>query len=320
MHLPPDLNVQAHSPEAGPTLDREILASDELRILRQRSDGPGLLRLGGHLGVMILSGWLYGAFSARWLVSVPALVLYGFSLATMFAALHECVHRTAFKSVWLNDAVGWLAGLLSFYNSTYYRRYHGFHHRFTQIPGKDPELLDPRPRTVGAYLLELSGAPWWIGKLRTHLVIATGGVEASPFIPAAARAEVIRSTRLQLGVYAALIVASIVLGRPLFLTYWLLPLAVGQPLLRAILLAEHTGCTEDDDPFTNTRTTLTLWPVRFLMWNMPYHAEHHLYPAIPFHALGAAHVKLLPRLSRVGRGYVEVNRSILAAIWARRST
>ena len=23
--------------------------------------------------------------------------------------------------------------------------------------------------------------------------------------------------------------------------------------------------------------------VRLLMWNMPFHAEHHLYPFIPFH-------------------------------------
>jgi fatty acid desaturase len=318
MH-PPDLDVQAHSPEAAPTVEREILASEEFRLLKQRSDGRGLLRLGGHLGVMILALWLHVAFSTRWLIAVPALVLYGFSLATMFAALHECVHRTAFKGAWLNDAVAWGAGVLSFYNSTYYRRYHGVHHRFTQIPGKDPELDDPKPRTIAGYLVEVSGATWWMGKLRTHFAVASGRVEASPFIPPAARAEVIRSTRAQLGVYAGLIVVSVVLGRPLFLMYWLLPLAVGQPLLRAILLAEHTGCTQDDDPFTNTRTTLTLWPVRFLMWNMPYHAEHHLYPAIPFHALSRAHAKLGPHLSHVGRGYLDVNRVILAAIWARRS-
>jgi fatty acid desaturase len=40
---------------------------------------------------------------------------------TMFAAMHEAVHRTAFRSLWLNNSVGWLAGLLSFYNSTFYR-------------------------------------------------------------------------------------------------------------------------------------------------------------------------------------------------------
>src|SRR5262245_47683798 len=33
---------------------------------------------------------------------------------------------------------------------------------------------------------------------------------------------------------------------------------------------------------TNTRTILTSWPIPFLMWNMPYHVEHHLYPSIPY--------------------------------------
>ena len=36
-------------------------------------------------------------------------------------------------------------------------------------------------------------------------------------------------------------------------------------------------------------TTLTSGLVRLLMWNMPYHAEHHLYPSIPFHRLADAH-------------------------------
>ena len=35
----------------------------------------------------------------------------------------------------------------------------------------------------------------------------------------------------------------------------------------------------------NSRTTYTNALVRFLAWNMPFHAEHHAWPSIPFHAL-----------------------------------
>ncbi len=94
----------------------------------------------------------------RWSLLVLAAVL-GFTLVTMFAAMHESVHRTAFKSRWLNDGVGGSPGLLSFYNSTFYRYYHGWHHRFTQIAGRDPELEDAKPTSVASYLLELSGVP-----------------------------------------------------------------------------------------------------------------------------------------------------------------
>jgi hypothetical protein len=63
------------------------------------------------------------------------------------------------------------------------------------------------------------------------------------------------------------------------------PLLVGQGFLRPYLLAEHTACAFTRDCLENTRTTLTLWLVRLFAWNMPYHGEHHAYPAVPFHAL-----------------------------------
>ncbi|MEM9908798.1 MAG: fatty acid desaturase, partial [Cyanobacteria bacterium P01_D01_bin.44] len=202
---------------------------------------------------------------------------------------------------------------LSFYNSTFYRRYHKWHHRYTQIPGKDPELGDPKPTSWGDYLWQLSGLPWWLGKFRGHPQVALGQLDDYYFLPESSHAEVIRSTRLQLGVYVAVGLAAAALGHPLFVvTYWLLPLAVGQPLLRFILLAEHTGCTGDDNPLTNTRTTLTRWPLRFLMWNMPFHAEHHLYPSIPFHVLPEAHGMLRSHFASVESGYLRVNKNIVA--------
>lgn len=299
------------------------LSPEALRALGQRSDAQGLLRLAGHLAAIYVTGRLYSLTLAHelWALTVPAVVAYGFTLVTMFATMHECVHRTAFATPWLNNAVGWFAGLLSFYNSTFYRYYHGWHHRFTQIPGRDPELDDPKPTSLATYALELSGVPWWLGKLRTHASIALGFVEKYPFLNHQTRGPVINSVRFQLLVYALGILVSLAEWQPLFLTYWLLPVAAGQPLLRAILLAEHTGCSESDDALANTRTTHTVWPVRFLMWEMPYHAEHHRYPAIPFFALQRAHAALGPQLEHVARdGYLGVNRALLRQLGQRTPT
>jgi fatty acid desaturase len=238
----------------------------------------------------------------------------------MLGILPENVHRTAFRTAWANDAVGWFAGLCSGYSSTFYRHYHGWHHRFTQIPGKDPELEDPKPTSLGAYIVEMSGIPWWIGKIKTYAIISAGRTERYPYIPVKARGEVVRSVRLQMLCYAALIAVSIILRQPLFLVFWLVPVAVAQPLLRGLTMAEHTGCTYDDDPLTNTRTTRTLYPIRFLMWNMPYHAEHHRYPALPFHALGAAHKRMRPALAHVASGYFAAHWSIIRGFRRARST
>jgi fatty acid desaturase len=62
----------------------------------------------------------------------------------------------------------------------------------------------------------------------------------------------------------------------------------------------------------NSRTTLTNAAVRFIAWNMPYHAEHHAFPSLPFHALPAAHRLLRDDLKVVSPGYFDVQRGILA--------
>jgi len=283
------------------------VAPDELRRLQQRSDARGLLRLAGHLAAIGGTGYAYArslASNAPLVLQALAAMALGFTLVTMFATMHESVHRTAFKSRWLNDSVGWFGGLLSFYNSSFYRPYHGWHHRFTQLPGQDPELEDRKPSSIAGYLLELSALPWWLGKLRTHLRLAAGKTENYGFLNDKTAPLVVRSVRLQLATYGAAIALSVWLGHPYFFVYWLVPVVAAQPLLRGILLAEHMGCSNDGDMLSNTRTTYTIWPVRFLMWEMPYHADHHRYPALPFFALASVHRRLGPHLAHVARsGY-----------------
>lgn len=289
--------------------------AEELARLQRRSDAKGLARLVGHLAALAAAGALVAWLGARGAAFAPralATFVLGFTLVTLFAAMHESVHRTAFASQRLNDAVAWFAGLLSFYNSTFYRPYHGWHHRFTQLPGRDPELEDRKPTSYASYLWELSGVPWWLGKLTTHARLALGRTERYGFLNERNRAQVVRSVRLQLAVYAAAAAASWLLGHAYFVEYWLVPVAVAQPALRFILLAEHTGCAENDDALNNTRTTYTLLPVRFLMWEMPYHAEHHRYPALPFFSLAEAHARLGPYLGYVAKsGYAGFHATLL---------
>jgi fatty acid desaturase len=184
--------------------------------------------------------------------------------------------------------------------------------------GLDPELEDSPPNTRVAYLLELSAIPWWIGKVRGHLAGLRGDFSARPYIPADAVPAVRRSLGLQFAVYGLLALVSLIGANGFLFWYWLLPLAVGQPLLRFVLLAEHGGCPFVADGLRNTRTTHTLLPLRRLMWNMPYHAEHHLYPSLPFHALARAHERLAPHLVNLAGGYLVVHLGFLADLGALR--
>ncbi|BDA74236.1 fatty acid desaturase [Rivularia sp. IAM M-261] len=290
-----------------------ILTKHQLNELNARSNIFGLVQLSLHLTIMGCSGYLWTT-NHNLFVAIPALFIYGFSIASMFAPMHEAVHRTAFASLNLNKIVAWFTGVLSFYNSTFFRYYHKWHHLYTRVPGKDPELTDRTPSNFREYLVILSGFLWWKGKIQGHFRIAQGKIEDYPFIPESAGAEVIRSTRLQLTIYIVALGISLFYGQPWFFIYWLLPLMVGQPILRFILLAEHTGCTRDANLLTNTRTTRTLIPTQFLMWNMSFHAEHHLYPSIPFHALPKSHNYLDTHFTHIDPGYFKVNQHIVTKL------
>ncbi|MEO1613431.1 MAG: fatty acid desaturase, partial [Pseudomonadota bacterium] len=75
------------------------------------------------------------------------------------------------------------------------------------------------------------------------------------------------------------------------------------PALRFYLLAEHGRCPMAADMFANTRTTLTNVVVRTLAWNMPYHTEHHVFPAVPFHKLPAFAALTARRREHTEAGY-----------------
>jgi fatty acid desaturase len=295
----------------GPHLKRSALIPPEaLRVLYARSDMQGAWRTLAHAALLAVGVLLIHLARGQWWLPA-ALLVQGLFLVSLFAAMHEAVHYSAFRNRRLNEVVAWLAGLGILFNATYYRQFHFVHHRYTQDPERDPELITaPVPRSRGDFLWRTSALPYWMARLANLIALCRGRFTGLDFIPVTARPEIVRSVRAMLVVLAGLAAASIALRTGALLWYWLLPLAFGLPFLRLYLLTEHTGCTEDDNALTNTRTTISVWPVRFLMWNLPYHAEHHLYPGIPFHQLPAAHRCLQPHLRVVARGYTNTVRTL----------
>jgi fatty acid desaturase len=292
---------------------RDLFGVVDLRTMALRSDLRGAVQVAKHLGCVAATGALVWLALPHWYLLVPAMVLHGMTLVTMFAPMHEGVHRTAFATSAVNDVVAWVAGALCFYNSTYYRYYHAWHHRYTQDPARDPELMYPKAANRLAYLMEITGFTFWFRRSIDYPKLALGQTGRLPFVPENARRSVAISMSAQLLVYLVAAV-SIAMGYSAALYFWFLPVILAQPVLRAILVTEHTGCSQDQNGLTNTRTTLALLPIRVLMWNMPFHAEHHLFPSVPFHRLPALHQQIRDRIAHVAPGYVTTNRAIFRAL------
>ena len=293
-----------------------VLSNQELRALQGRSDLRGGVRLAIHVALLIGAGWLV-AISSGWAV-LPAVLVLGLVQVALFAPAHETMHQTAFASRRANAIVGWLTSCPSLLNWHFYISYHLAHHRNTQVPGLDPELGATPPRSVRDYVLRLLGVYFWTLRLRVAADCLRGDMSAYPYVSAAAAPKIIRSGRAMVALMVGLSLASMVLfGWATPLLYWIGPQLLGQPALRAYLLAEHTGCSEDRNGLTNTRTTLTSAPVRLLMWDMPYHAEHHLFPSIPFHRLAEAHGLIQSKLGVVQAGYVRWNLDFVRSLAGR---
>jgi fatty acid desaturase len=298
----------------------KLLTPAMLRQLSVRSNRQGALRTLSHYAAIVVTGALIWQVTSRYgiLLALPLLVVQGIFVAFLFMAVHETAHKTAFASRMLNILVGYLSAFMIGLPYEYYCLFHWEHHRHTQDPDKDPELIvGPKPRSDTQLAIAFSGLRQVAGRLLLMLRHALTGKVTVPWVPANKRGTIVREARCYISLYALLLLGSLLLQSAILLWVWVLPLLLGQLILRPYLYAEHTGCEHTRSAFENTRTTMTTQFVHWLTWNMPYHVEHHAYPSVPFHAL--------PQLNRIvdgeivyrGRGYLAVTRETWAWFRAR---
>jgi fatty acid desaturase len=267
------------------------------------SDGPGRFKLAQHIVLITLCGWLIAIGVPGWPVVMLA---QGILLVFLFTLLHEAAHRTPFKTVWINKAVSWMCGLVLFLPPEWFRYFHFAHHRFTQDPDNDPELASPKPETLWQYIVHVSGMPVWRSQIGAMVKNAIW-LNHDAFVPERGRVKLLREARIMCAVYAVLLAVSLAAGSALLIWIWLLPMLVGQPFLRLYLLAEHGRCALVANMLENSRTTFTNSIVRWLAWNMPYHTEHHVYPAVPYHKLPELHRLTRDHLRVTEDGYARFN-------------
>lgn len=282
------------------------LPPDLREAMTERSDGPGLWHLAGHLGAIVVVGALIAAGVPGWWALLP---VQGVLIIFLFTLEHEATHRTPFRTVWLNDWAGRLCGLLLLLPFEWFRAFHMAHHRWTNLPGKDPELAGPKPGTLREWVWHVSGLPYWISGLRLMGRLVAGRV-TDEFVAEGARARIVAEARWMALLYA--LAALTLLGTPVLLWVWGMPVLLGQPVLRFYLLAEHGDCPEVANMFENTRTTFTTRAMRWLAWNMPYHVEHHVWPTVPFHRLPEVHGLMKAELRVTAEGYAAFTREYLA--------
>ena len=290
---------------------RALVGRARVRELTARSDVLGLTFLAAHVAFMSATGYLLFLSLGSWWV-VPATFIHGIGIVHLFAPYHECAHNTPFKSMWLNRTVAFVTGLVLTLLTRVFRYQHAEHHTYTQVVERDPQAI-PMGETLGGFLYYSSAIPYFQSLSTTLLRHLVGNFNDGEkrAVPESAFRGLRHEAYVFAAIYLALLLGSIWFQSWAVAIYWLIPRIVAEPVERVIRMSEHVGCPQVGDMLFNTRTVLTMAPVRWLSWNMAYHAEHHAIPLVPFHKLGELHKILRPHLGEMREGYIETVRHLV---------
>jgi fatty acid desaturase len=299
-----------------PAVPKETLVQ-----LMRRDNHPAMIRFVIlYASFIACCYWIVQSWSGPWMNLLLAQLTFALLGCSMFACGHETTHNTAFKSRKLNQLAAFLAGLAHLYPSILFRELHFAHHRYTHIPGKDPEISlgdKPGPSIISnlpMYLSWMSGLPLFLFKIMMVIVASLGMPEPLrkrlyPFVNPKVRLKLAAESLFVLACYVWVVILALQVNSG----FW--GIITGQALahcfLTCFVTAEHNGLPHEGNIMDKTRSTKTNSLVKLMMWNMPYHAEHHAYPAIPFFSLPKLHAELSHEVKHQADGYPRVHLGIL---------
>lgn len=282
-------------------VDKEVMAQ-----LMQRSDFHGFRQVLCQLGLFTLTGTLaYLAYlninAANWYWSVPLLLLALFAHGTNgpfmgLVAVHELVHKTPFRTPFWNEFFLKLYSFISWSDYIWFRPSHIKHHQVTVHHDYDGEVVLPQ---------KLSFKDWqfWLGLFAWN-PLATWNVWKAFFkracghldndwyrhvLPeenAKLRREHRNWARFVLIGHAVLAATFILSGHWFLIVVFTIGTQYCRWLLFLCGTPQHFGLTPDvPDHRLCCRTYTCSWLPAFYYWNMQYHIEHHMFPAVPFYKL-----------------------------------
>lgn len=286
-----------------------------LKQLSEPNDWKGFIQAGGHLGLVGVTGFTaYYVFTHfAWYWMIPALLLHGLVVTNLSAGVHELVHERVFKSGWLNHVFLYMISFLNWWNPIYFRLSHNEHHKYTLHPPDDLEVVLPLKITRSQLFRVCVAdplAPFY--KIREQMRYLTRRYQGEWEQKVLGQADLNNQKRVGWWALTLLMGHGGILLVSLYYGQWIIPVVVtlgayyGGGLAFLMHGSQHIGLMDKVDDFRLCCRTIYLNPVfRYLYWNMNYHTEHHMYPAVPFYRLPLLHEAIKAEMPTVRNGLIE---------------
>ena len=243
----------------------------------------------------------------NWPWALPLLLLALFvhgTFSSFFGGIagHELCHKTPFKTQFWNDFFLVVISFISWFDPIGYRVSHVKHHQVTVHAEHDGEVVLPQGLNwhgVAFILKKLTIDPLVPFKLlRNWTYAAFGDSSKSLFFSPVWIAKILPKTKTELRrehrnwarfvLFGHLILAAlfIVTGHWFLIVVFTLGCQYCSWLQLLCSAPQHVGLTPNVADFRLCCRTYTCgWLPAFLYWNMQYHVEHHMFPAVPFYNL-----------------------------------
>jgi fatty acid desaturase len=242
--------------------------------------------------LMLAALWLHGTFA---------------SFLGMGGPVHELCHKTPFRTKWLNEFVLQVYSFLSWSDYISFRASHVKHHQVTVHTEHDGEVVLPSKfdgESLKFFFNNFICDPVSVYKRVRDWVWAAFGPEETrlknwpdwiklkvmPISNIAMRRQQRRWLQVVLLGHLALAAIFIASG------HWFLILLVDCAGFYAgwgtmvVGMPQHIGLSSNvPDHRLCCRTYTCGWVPAFFYWNMQYHIEHHMFPAVPFYNLPKLH-------------------------------
>ncbi|MEX1139225.1 MAG: fatty acid desaturase [Bacteroidota bacterium] len=228
--------------------------------------------------------WLASAavaiLSDHLLIGICAYLLGGLSLGTLSVLSHESSHNLFTRNPKIDRWIGFVCGIPILFSAMGYRIMHPIHHKRLRTE-EDPDDIENATKDP-AVLRWVYVAVFFVS-VYLYLIM----------VPANAFKKGMRSEKtaviLEFFIMAGIVALGwILLPAQWMIEGWLLPLIVAGQIANIRGIAEH-GMTTSGNEMTDTRTVATHPVLSFLMCNINYHIEHHLYPGVPWYNLPKIH-------------------------------
>ncbi len=289
------------------------LSAEEQGQLKTPSDLQGFLGF-AVTWIVIIGCFILVAYWPNPFSILIALTILGGRQLALGILLHDCSHRSWFKTSGFNEFFGhWFAGIPVLVPLLFYRDYHFIHHTKTGT-NEDPDVGNIKSYPVSKASMRRKMMRDFVGltgikNMIALLLYVNTGRPGNAVSMGAHKKKITGRQMLKISVknyshlflfHGLCIAIFTYLGHPaLYFLWWAAFIFTYPFIMRVRQIAEHGAMPilSSTDVRDNTRTTLPAWWERifFAPHRVNYHCEHHYIPTVPGYNLPKMHALMRAR-------------------------